>query len=505
MAVPMTSVSHPLRIDWVAAPGGGLIGMTLCPGKKQFNAYAGNWDRDLRLDLDCIEAWGAVAVATLMEAQELTRYKIEGIGQAISDRGIAWHHLPIVDGSVPDQAFERAWRQAGPALHAEMAAGHRVLLHCRGGLGRTGTIAARLLVELGMPADEAIATVRHAREGAIEHSEQERYVRNTKPMRMETAPPRAAIPLVGDVRVLDRARGAMIGLAIGDALGTTIEFQARDSYPKQTEMSGGGPFRLAPGQWTDDTSMALALAESLIAHPQFDPADLMQRFVQWWKKGRYSCTGKCFDIGNTTRAALSRYQASGEPLAGAIDENSAGNGSLMRLAPVALATLGDPNRAQRIAADQSRTTHGAPQAVEACIWFTDLLQRAILGEPQSSLLAPGRWGGHPAMRAVVSGASWRGRPREAIRSSGYVVHTLEAALWAVEQTAGFEDALVLAVNLGEDADTVGAVTGQLAGALYGLDAIPMRWRERLAWRHRILALTDALLRTNPEPPRAQNE
>ena len=164
----------------------------------------------------------------------------------------------------------------------------------------------------------------------------------------------------------------------------------------------------------------------------------------------------------------------------------------MRLSPVALHALNDGDRARRIAADQSRTTHGAPQAVEACVWFADLLRRAVLGEPVASLLAPGRWDGHQSMRDAVSG-SWRGRARGDIRSSGYVIHTLEAALWAVGQTDSFEEALVLAVNLGDDADTVGAVTGQLAGAVYGLSGIPARWTAPLAWRQRLLETADALL------------
>src|SRR4029077_11947856 len=157
----------------------------------------------------------------------------------------------------------------------------------------------------------------------------------------------------------------------------------------------------------------------------------------------------------------------GDPFAGSTAENSAGNGSLMRLAPVALHGLDDPATVAHVAAAQSRTTHGAPQAVEACVWYAGLLRRAILGEPKASLLAPGTWEGHSTMRAVVAG-TWRGRKRSAIRSSGYVIHTLEAALWSVDQTTCLEDAVVLAVNLGDDADSVGAVTGQLAGALYGL-------------------------------------
>jgi ADP-ribosyl-[dinitrogen reductase] hydrolase len=292
--------------------------------------------------------------------------------------------------------------------------------------------------------------------------------------------------------IADRARGALLGLAVGDALGTTLEFSERDQHPHHAEMTGGGPFRLKPGQWTDDTSMALALAESLIAHPDLDARDLMDRFVSWWQEGEYSCTGSCFDIGIATRDALARYLKTGDPVAGSTDPRSAGNGSLMRLAPAAIHALHDPAFAQHFAVQQSRTTHAAPQAVEACAFFAELLVGAMQGVPKAELLEPRAWKGDPAIVAAARGG-WRGRARSAVRSSGYVVHTLEAALWAVERTESFEEALVLTVNLGDDADSVGAVTGQLAGALYGMSGIPARWLEPLAWRAKLVGAADALL------------
>ena len=133
--------------------------------------------------------------------------------------------------------------------------------------------------------------------------------------------------------VLDRARGALIGLAVGDALGTTLEFTARDAEPLHTEMTGEGPFDLAAGEWTDDTAMALALAKSLTHCRGFDPADVMTRFVAWWRKGHYSCTGTCFDIGIATHQALARFERTGKPFAGSTAPDDAGNGSLMRLSP----------------------------------------------------------------------------------------------------------------------------------------------------------------------------
>jgi ADP-ribosyl-[dinitrogen reductase] hydrolase len=281
--------------------------------------------------------------------------------------------------------------------------------------------------------------------------------------------------------VLDRARGALLGLAVGDALGTTLEFSRRDSHPLHTEMVGGGVFNLKPGQWTDDTAMALALADSLISCRGFDAEDLMQRFVRWYRHGEYSCTGRCFDIGLATRTALVHYELTGEPHAGSTDPRSAGNGSLMRLAPVALFALDDDQLAQQIAADQSRTTHGAKSCIEACQFFVSLLRAAILGEKNIIALACQLGRNYPVIRHVTD-RNWNQLDRGQINSGGYVIHTVEAALWSVARTASFEESIVLAVNLGADADTVGAVTGQLAGAMYGASSIPLRLRGRLAWQ-----------------------
>ncbi len=271
-----------------------------------------------------------------------------------------------------------------------------------------------------------------------------------------------------------------------------LEFSQRDTLPRQTEMAGGGRLGLRPGEWTDDTAAALALGESLVACAGFDPRDAMDRLVAWLREGAYSCTGTCFDNGVTTTAALERYQSTGDPFAGSAAEDTATNGSLMRLAPVPLFALDDADAAVALAQAQSRLTHGARAAVEACSFLAVLLREAVLGVGTAAVLAPREWAGSAAVRAVAGGG-WRGKERAAIRASAFAVDTLEASLWAVGRTECFEDALVLAVNLGEDADTVGAVTGQLAGALYGESGIPRRWLEPLAWRERIAALASALL------------
>jgi ADP-ribosyl-[dinitrogen reductase] hydrolase len=197
----------------------------------------------------------------------------------------------------------------------------------------------------------------------------------------------------------------------------------------------------------------------------------MERFVRWWKEGENSHTGRCFDIGVTTRTALQKYLDTGEPYSGDTDPYSAGNGSLMRHSPVAIAYHRNSGKAIEVARLQSRTTHAAAECEDYCVLFTELLLAAFAGSAQ-----------------VESDLD-----REQVSSSGYVKHTYEAAVWAIATTSSFREALISAVNLGDDADTVGAVTGQLAGALYGYSAIPDEWSDVLIWREKIEALSDGLI------------
>ena len=292
----------------------------------------------------------------------------------------------------------------------------------------------------------------------------------------------------------DRAVGAFIGLAVGDAVGTTLEFSTRDSRPPLTDMVGGGPFQLKPGEWTDDTSMAIALAESLIAKPDFDARDLMSRFVNWWRHGQYSVTGECFDIGMTTREALGSFEAGGSPFAGSTDPMSAGNGSLMRLSPVALWGLGRPReQVRQVARDQSRTTHAAAQCLDACEGYTAILIEAIVsGEFSGALKTGEQCEVDPPISTILS-RGWQGKARHQIASSGYVAHSLEASLWCIDETQDFASAVLLAANLADDADTTAAITGQLAGALYGKSGIPQSWLDRLAWREELESLALRLI------------
>ena len=299
---------------------------------------------------------------------------------------------------------------------------------------------------------------------------------------------------------ISRYRGALLGLAAGDAVGTTLEFQPPGTFTPITDMVGGGPFALEPGQWTDDTSMALCLAESLVERGMFDPVDQLERYVRWWRQGHLSSNGRCFDIGNTVREALWRFLETGAPDSGVTREQSAGNGSIMRLAPVPLRYAHDPAQAIQYAAASSRTTHAMPTAVDGCRYLAALLLGALQGVSKEELLAPhyspvpGGWEAAPLAPAIaaVAAGSFKSRNPPDIRGTGYVVHSLEAALWAFYRSDSFRQGCLSAANLGDDADTTAAVYGQLAGAFYGEDGIPPEWRARLAYRDRIADYADRL-------------
>jgi ADP-ribosylglycohydrolase len=291
-----------------------------------------------------------------------------------------------------------------------------------------------------------------------------------------------------------RRRGVLLGLAVGDALGAAVEFAPRGSFAPVTGYRAGGPHRLAPGEWTDDTSMALALADSLAARG-FDPADQARRYLAWWREGKYSVNGHCFDIGIATREALARIEQGASPSeAGDPADAKSGNGSIMRLAPVAIHYLHlfpeDLVTIGRHAAASSAPTHRSDKCLSACRYFAVVLAALMCGQTREEVLAAD-WAGleelhrvtplHPSILEVARG-SYRRKAASDIRGSGYVVDSLEAALWAFHRAPTFADAVLAAVNLGDDADTTGAVCGQLAGAHFGVEGIPGEWLEGLAQR-----------------------
>ncbi len=293
----------------------------------------------------------------------------------------------------------------------------------------------------------------------------------------------------------DRFRGCLLGLAVGDSVGTAVEFRPRGSFPPVTDMVGGGPFGLEPGQWTDDTSLALCLAESLIEKQGFDVLDQMERYVRWYREGHLSSTGSCFDIGGATSSALHRFMDTGDPFSGSTDARSAGNGSIMRLAPVPMFFWPDAAEAAHYAGESSRTTHGAQECVDACRLYALMLVGALGGKSKGDVLACTAATDldlAPRIRAIAEGA-YAGKTEDRIRGSGYVAESLEAALWCFLKAGSFRDAILKAVNLGDDADTTAAVCGQIAGAHYGEGGIPAGWLGRLCMRNMIAGFADRLL------------
>ncbi len=322
------------------------------------------------------------------------------------------------------------------------------------------------------------------------------------------------------IDVHDAALGSLVGLAVGDALGAPVEFLRPGTFEPVVEYRSGGVMNLPEGCWTDDTALALCLAESLIACGGMDPADQLQRYVRYWREGYQAPTGVCLDIGTTTRRALEVFLRTGATVAGPAAGLTPGNGSLMRLAPVPIFWAMNPLQAVEAAAEMSRTTHAAPESVDACRYVTALLVSAIHGARREDLVvphfspAPGFWDAEPlcpAIEQVVAGSFLTREPPE-VRAGGGAVDCLEAALWAFSRGTSFEEVVLAAVNLGEDADTAGAVAGQLAGACYGHQGIPLAWRTGLH-RHQdlvstgmrlVVAGTRAALGLEPSHPVAMN-
>ena len=289
------------------------------------------------------------------------------------------------------------------------------------------------------------------------------------------------------MQLIERYRGSLLGLAVVDALGAPVEFKAPGSFTPIEDMIGGGSFNGMVGQWTDDTSMALCLAQSLIEQQGFDPVDQLKKYVRWCREGYLSSIDECFDIGNTTLDALMKFEETQMPYCGSTDPRSAGNGSIMRLSPVPMFYAKNPLLAIERSAESSRTTHQAQTAVDACRYLGALLVGAINGASREELLSeyycpiPGYWDENPLVEEIqeIANGSFKHRQPPEIQGSGYVVKSLEAALWAFYHSQTFREGCLLAVNLGMDADTTGAVYGQLAGAFYGENGIPESWRSQL--------------------------
>lgn len=329
---------------------------------------------------------------------------------------------------------------------------------------------------------------------------------------------------VGKISLLDRIYGSLFGLLVCDSLGAAVESQSPDSFEPVTTLRGGGKFQLKSGQFTDDGSMALCLAIALLGDPMhtstFHSSTVqMNLYRRWYETGYLSSTGECFDIGMTVRHALNKFvsdfdQTDTNKLTdfqayyGNTSNNASGNGSLMRLAPVPLLFCHHPLRAMSEAVNSSKTTHGSQLCLDCCRMYTALIIGCLEGTTKEQLLNADQiyvptglphdyWTNttvlplDPSVAAVMMG-SYKHRNPPQIKASGFVIETMEAALWAFYHTNSFEEGALKAVNLGNDADTVGAVYGMLAGAYYGINAIPRDWREQCSFQGLVQTIADEI-------------
>ena len=304
---------------------------------------------------------------------------------------------------------------------------------------------------------------------------------------------------------LSRARGALVGLAVGDALGTTNEFQPAGSFEPITDMVGGGVFDLEPGQWTDDTSMALCLADSLLAQGRYDSFDVMERYDRWRKDGYRSSTGTCFDIGNQVMRSLWDFEVNQRVPRTAQRTTSAGNGAIMRLAPVVIAGFEHREIREIVATAglSARETHYSVEAEAATEVFAALLVGALLGWAPEHIINVGWASTGPSFDEVAARVISTDPAERAAwekDTSGYIVHGLRLAVHGLLDFGSFEEAVLAIANMGGDADTNAAIYGQLGGAYFGVEAIPASWRSTLYQGEEIDALARGLVDLRLEAP-----
>jgi ADP-ribosyl-[dinitrogen reductase] hydrolase len=296
----------------------------------------------------------------------------------------------------------------------------------------------------------------------------------------------------------DRFIGALVGLACGDAVGTTLEFEIRGSFDPITDMVGGGPFNLEIGQWTDDTSMALCLGHSLAFQQTFDPTDQMNRYCNWYQYGYMSSNGECFDIGMTVSAALREYLETKEPFSGSTEEYTSGNGSLMRLSPIPIFYNGDYDACIKYAGESSRTTHGSAECIDSCKLFSSLIFNAFTAKNKSEIFELNKYQPYCEQVIGIAKGEFLELDYMQLTGSGYVIESLVSALWCFMKGETFKECILLAANIGNDADTTAAICGQIAGAYYGFSGIPKAWRESISMAQEIESLSLNLSTIHPE-------
>jgi ADP-ribosyl-[dinitrogen reductase] hydrolase len=440
-------------------------------------------------------AAGFNAFIDLTEPGELPPY------EPYLPEGIEYTRKPLPDHGTPRHPQHMTDILA--TLDAALDAGRRVYLHCRAGIGRTGTVVACHLIDRGLAPAAALARLNQlwlqsdrsdTWPEVPETDEQRSYILGFVP---EPDPTRAPDVMDAARSLRDRFQGALMGLAVGDALAVHTQFRKPGSFVAVGDMLGGGPFDLPRGAWSDDTAMALLLAESLNEREAFDAHDQVQRYARWQREGYGSSTGQCVGITASVARALATAQYKRQPFAGSHDPAQLDKEPLSRVAPVVMFFFADVAAAVARAAESARITAQAPMVLDCVRLYAAMLHQALAGREKAAILRPPRdWWMSASIRPEVLGiyeGSYARRDLTEIQAGGHVVQALEAALWAFQRSANFREGALACANLGRDSDVVTAVYGALAGAHFGVSSIPGIWRNSLMRQDVVIDIADRLL------------
>jgi len=410
--------------------------------------------------------------------------------------GVEYLRKPIKDHALPE--LREHMREILDCLGDALRSGRRVYVHCRAGIGRTGTVVGCMLVERGFSGEAALDELNRVWQQSLrskswdwipETAAQNTYVRTwvpETPVAPEAVPqaPRSeedVDPLLEDETlsaargVRSRFLGALVGLAAGDALAAATQYRRPGTFSPVGDLLGGGPFDLPRGGWSDDTAMALCLADSLLERDGFDARDQVERYQRWQKEGYLSATGQCLGITASTARALALAQWRRQLFSGSHDPTQLDPEPLSRVGVAVMFFLASAEEAVRQATESARPTCQSPAVLEACRTFANMMIAALTAQSKAAILAQG-----PAVAA------------ESPDSPSSAPEVLAAAVWAFSTTTNLRDALLRAVNVGGHSDVVGAVCGQLAGAHYTVAALPAAWRNSLMHKDLIESFADRL-------------
>lgn len=293
----------------------------------------------------------------------------------------------------------------------------------------------------------------------------------------------------------DRCYGCFFGSVVGDALGGPVEFKVRDKFEKVVDMNlYNFNLGLEPGSWTDDTSMMLCLSKSLIDYPEYNAKDTLIRYSKWFRNGYMSSTSNCIDIGKTTATSIRDFELNGMLISSLDKDQYSGNGSIMRLTPIPILYSNKSiNYCIEQAGKSSLSTHSSKLCIESCKLLGFIIHNLINGVTKKDLIIKLKEFNTITELQSICNSDFLNKSIKDIESSGYVISTLESALYSFYKFDTFKESVLFAVNLGNDSDTVGCVTGIISGAYYGIRKIPIEWIKTLKKQNLLWGTIDALM------------